>query len=174
MYLAPKLAGFLDIALTKGGLARYGGGLRFAVGATTELLFSFLISAAVTVRTSLFMIGLLFGRAVVWNGQARDAHALSWGTAARGLWPQTVFGFVLLAFALALAPGLILWSLPLTAGYFLAIPFAVATADPRLGAAMARMGLCAIPEEIETPPIIAALANPGNRPDQMTELPEVA
>jgi membrane glycosyltransferase len=174
MYLAPKLAGFLDIALTKGGLARYGGGLRFAVGATTELLFSFLISAAVTVRTSLFMIGLLFGRAVVWNGQARDAHALSWGTAARGLWPQTVFGFVLLAFALSLAPGLILWSLPLTAGYFLAIPFAVATADPRLGAAMARMGLCAIPEEIETPPIIAALANPGNRPDQMTELPEVA
>jgi membrane glycosyltransferase len=126
------------------------------------------------VRTSLFMIGLLFGRAVVWNGQARDAHALSWATAARGLWPQTVFGFVLLAFALSLAPGLILWSLPLTAGYFLAIPFAVATADPRLGAAMARMGLCAIPEEIETPPIIAALANPGNRPDQMTELPEVA
>jgi membrane glycosyltransferase len=174
MYLAPKLAGFFDIALTKGGLARYGGGLRFAVGATTELLFSFLISAAVTVRTSLFMIGLLFGRAVVWNGQARDAHALSWATAARGLWPQTVFGFVLLAFALSLAPGLILWSLPLTAGYFLAIPFAVATADPRLGAAMARMGLCAIPEEIETPPIIAALANPGNRPDQMTELPEVA
>ena len=174
MYLAPKLAGFLDIALTKGGLARYGGGLRFAAGAVTELLFSFLISAAVTVRTSLFMIGLLFGRAVVWNGQARDAHALSWGTAARGLWPQTLFGFLLLAFALALAPGLILWSLPLTAGYFLAIPFAVATADPRLGAAMARIGLCAIPEEIETPPIIAALAHPGSRSEQIAELPEVA
>ena len=45
MYLAPKLAGFLDIALTKGGLARYGGGLRFALGAMTELLFSFLVSA---------------------------------------------------------------------------------------------------------------------------------
>ena len=174
MYLAPKLAGFLDIALTKGGLARYGGGLQFALGAATELLFSFLISAAVTVRTSLFMIGLLFGRAVVWNGQARDAHALSWGTAARGLWPQTLFGFVLLAFALALAPGIILWSLPLTAGYFLAIPFAVATADPRLGVAMERMGLCATPEEIDTPPIIAALAHPASRPVAINELPEVA
>ncbi|MFN3891131.1 MAG: glucans biosynthesis glucosyltransferase MdoH [Beijerinckiaceae bacterium] len=174
MYLAPKLAGFLDIALTKGGLARYGGGMRFAAGAATELLFSFLISAAVTLRTSLFMVGLLFGRAVVWNGQARDAHALSWGTAARGLWPQTVFGFVLLAFALALAPGVILWSLPLTAGYFLAIPFAVATADPRLGAAMERIGLCAIPEEFDTPPIIAALARPADRPAEVSELPEVA
>ncbi len=174
MYLAPKLAGFLDIALTKGGLARYGGGLRFAAGATTELLFSFLISAAVTLRTSLFMIGLLFGRAVIWNGQARDAHALSWGTAARGLWPQTLFGLVLLAFALALAPGVILWSLPLTAGYFLAIPFAVATADPRLGVAMERMGLCAIPEELKMPPIIAALGQPASPPVTINELPEVA
>jgi membrane glycosyltransferase len=174
MYLAPKLAGFLDIALTKGGLARYGGGLRFATGATTELLFSFLISAAVTLRTSLFMIGLLFGRAVVWNGQARDAHALSWGTAARGMWPQTVFGFVLLAFALALAPGVILWSLPLTAGYFLAIPFAVVTADPRLGAAMERIGLCAIPEEFDTPPIMAALSAGTAGREPVADLPEVA
>lgn len=159
-YLAPKLAGFADIALTRGAVARYGGGLRFAAGALTELLFSFLISAATTLRTSLFMIGLLFGRAVVWNGQARDAHALSWGTAARGLWPQTAFGFALLAFAWPLAPGLILWSAPLTLGYFLAIPFAVATADPRFGAWLARVGLCAIPEEIDTPAIIAALS-PG-------------
>ena len=92
-----------------------------------------------------------------------------------GLWPQTVFGLALLAFALALAPGLILWSLPLTAGYFLAIPFAVATADPRLGAAMARIGLCAIPEEIDTPPIIAALAKAGaHAHEPVSELPEVA
>ena len=174
MYLAPKLAGFLDIALTRGGLARYGGAARFAAGAATELLFSFLISAAVTLRTSLFMIGLLFGRAVVWNGQARDAHALSWSTAARGLWPQTAFGLVLLAFTLALAPGVILWSLPLTAGYFLAIPFAVATADPRLGVLMERMGLCAIPEEFDTPPIIAALASGAQSPPEFSELPEVA
>lgn len=174
MYLAPKLAGFLDIALTKGGLARYGGGLRFAAGAATELLFSFLVSAVVTLRTSLFMVGILFSRAVVWNGQARDAHALSWREAARGLWPQTLFGFVLLGFALALAPGVILWSLPLTAGYFLAIPFAVASADPRLGAAMARIGLCAIPEEIDPPPIIAALTCGASAPHQITELPEVA
>ncbi len=93
------------------------------------------------------------------------------GTCGRRL----LFGFTLLAFALALAPGLILWSLPLTAGYFLAIPFAVVTADPRLGAAMARIGLCAIPEEIDTPPIIAALAKAGApKAEPVSELPEVA
>jgi membrane glycosyltransferase len=174
-YLAPKLAGFVDIALTRGALARYGGGARFAAGAVTEILFSFLISAATTLRTSLFMVGLLFGKAVVWNGQARDAHALSWGTAARGMWPQTAFGVVLLAFALALAPGVILWSLPLTLGYFLAIPFAVATADPRFGAFLARTGLCAIPEEIETPAIIATLLRgSNNEPGSAPELTEVA
>ena len=41
------------------------------------------------------MIGLLFGRSVTWSGQARDAHALSWGDGAAGLWPQTLFGLVL-------------------------------------------------------------------------------
>jgi membrane glycosyltransferase len=157
MYLAPKLAGFLDVAMTPGGLARYGGGARFARGAATEIVFSLLLAPSVTLRTSLFMLGLLFGKAVTWNGQARDAHALSWSDAARGLWPQTLFGAALAALGLWLAPALLLWSLPLTLGYVLAIPFAVATADPQLGESLARRGLCAIPEEIETPAILAAL-----------------
>jgi membrane glycosyltransferase len=103
------------------------------------------------------MIGLVFGRAVIWNGQSRDAHALSWGVAAQGLWPQTLFGLALMALGLALSPYLLLWSLPLTLGYVLAIPFAIVTADPALGETLAKAGLCAIPEEIETPAIIAAL-----------------
>ena len=32
------------------------------------------------------------GKSVTWNGQARDAHALTWATAVAGLWPQTLFG----------------------------------------------------------------------------------
>ncbi len=157
MYVAPKLAGFLDVALTPGGLKRYGGGARFALGASVEIVFSLLIAPCVTLRTSLFMIGLAFGRAVIWNGQSRDAHALSWSIAAQGLWPQTLFGLALMALGLALSPYLLLWSLPLTLGYVLAIPFAVVTADPALGERLAKAGLCAIPEEIETPAIIAAL-----------------
>jgi hypothetical protein len=40
---------------------------------------------------------------------------------------------------------------------------------------MARIGLCAIPEEIDTPPIIAALAKTSDQTSEtVSELPEVA
>jgi membrane glycosyltransferase len=156
-YLAPKLAGFADIALTKGGLARYGGGWRFAAGALSEILFSFLLGAATTLRTGLFMLGLPFGRSAMWSGQARDAHALSIATAARGLWPQMLFGVFVLATACFGAPILVAWSLPLTLGYILAVPFAVMTASPEVGAVLARIRLCAVPEEIDRPEVIAML-----------------
>ena len=50
-----------------------------------------------------------------------------------------------------------LWSLPLTFGYLVAVPFAVATASPVLGTLLARLRLCAIPEEFEPPAEIRAI-----------------
>jgi membrane glycosyltransferase len=170
-YLAPKLAGFADIALTRGGLSRYGGGWRFAAGVLTEILFSFLLGAATTLRTGLFMIGLLFGRSAIWSGQARDAHALSIATAAQGLWPQMLFGVLVLATAGFGAPTLVLWSLPLTLGYFLAVPFAVVTASPKVGAAVARLRLCAVPEEIDRPEVIATLDREIGKADRLAASP---
>ena len=157
MYLAPKLAGFIDIAMTPGEMRRYGGVLRFSLGCLAELSFSLLLGAATTLRTSLFMIGLLFGRSVIWNGQARDAHALSYATAFAGLWPQTLFGAALFIVTGLNAPNLLLWSLPLTLGYVIATPFAVFTASPALGELISRWRLCALPEEIAPPAILIAL-----------------
>jgi membrane glycosyltransferase len=168
MYLAPKLAGFLDIALSSSELKRYGGALRFTCGCIIELLFSFLLGASTTLRTSLFMIGLAFGRSVTWSGQARDAHALSLATAFSGLWPQTLFGVTIWALAGWLAPSLILWSLPLTLGYIFAVPFAMASASPKLGAALARARLCALPEEIHEPEILRALKSELSRQPEFT------
>ena len=48
MYLMPKIAGLIDVVLTKGGMARYGGPIRFVVGAAIELVFSFLQGAVST------------------------------------------------------------------------------------------------------------------------------
>ena len=151
MYLAPKLAGFCDILLTRGEVKRYGGAVRFAVGCVAELAFSFLLGAIATFRVCLFMIGLIFGKSVVWNGQSRDAHRLPWAVAWQGLWPQTLFGLIITLIMAWGAPSLILWSLPLIAGFWLAIPFAVITSDPALGRAFARIGLCALPEELAEP-----------------------
>ncbi len=157
MYLMPKIAGLIDAMLTRGGVARYGGWLRFIPSAALELVFSFLQGAVSTIRTSIFMIGLLFGRSVVWGGQSRDAQHLSWEDAARNLWPQTLFGVIVCGALIAIAPAVFWWSLPLTTGYLLAIPFAVLTADPRLGRALQRLGLCGIPEDFDPPAEINAV-----------------
>jgi membrane glycosyltransferase len=157
MYLSPKIAGLIDAVLTPGGVARYGGPVRFAVSAAIELVFSFLQGAVSTIRTSIFMIGLAFGKSVVWGGQSRDAYGISWATAVRTLWPQTLFGVIVCGLLWLIEPAVFWWSLPLTAGYLAAIPFAVLTASPALGRWFRRVGLAGIPEDFDPPPEIRAV-----------------
>jgi membrane glycosyltransferase len=161
MYLMPKLAGFADVLATMGGTECYGGTLQFLRSALVELVFSFLQGAVTTIRTTIFMIGLAFGATVQWGGQARDAHRLTVAEAFAELWPQTLFGVFVCGALAVINPTLLLWSLPLTAGYILAVPLAVWTADPAVGRWAQRIGLCAIPEDIKPPPEIAGLANVG-------------
>jgi membrane glycosyltransferase len=170
MYLMPKIAGVLDVMLTKGGVASYGGWLRFVPGAALELAFSFLQGAVSTVRTSIFMIGLLFGKSVVWGGQSRDAQGLSWSMAAQNLWPQMLFGVIVCGALLAIEPAVLWWSLPLTAGYLLAVPFAVLTADPRIGRALQRLGVCGIPEDFNAPAEVSAVMGNGVIPGLVPEI----
>ena len=156
--LVPKLLGLLDVALTAGGAARYGGRGRFALSGVVEIVFGMLLAPVVAFRVTLFLAGLLLGRSVTWGGQRREAHALSWGEAARGLWPQTLMGLALGGGAVAaLGWQSALWAAPMVAGLALAIPFAVLTAAPRIGTLARRAGLCAIPEEASPPPILATL-----------------
>lgn len=151
MSLAPKLAGMLDAAVTKGNMARYGGPVRFLAGSLLEISFSVLFAPVASFRVSIFMIGLLFGRATIWNGQQRDVQGLSWLTAIGGLWPQTLFGLALFSLLYVKAPGALGWAAPLLLGLVLAAPFAVLTASPAFGALLARLGLCAVPEEFDMP-----------------------
>jgi membrane glycosyltransferase len=110
-----------------------------------------LLAPVIAFRLTIFMISLLFGRSVIWSGQQRDVHRLSWATAFNGLWPQTLLGIVLFAMFYWKAPGVIPWASPLLGGLLLSIPFAVFTASPVVGRIFARIGLCAIPEEHNTP-----------------------
>jgi membrane glycosyltransferase len=148
-HLSPKLSGLLDVALTPGQLARYGGAARFVSGAAIELVCSFIIGAVTTFATASLILSLPFGRDLGWGGQARDAHAIPLTEAARAFWPQTLFGVALCALGLAVSPKLLLWSAPLTGGYLLAIPFAMVTAARRVGALCVALGLFETPEEIQ-------------------------
>ncbi|MFT4096230.1 MAG: glucans biosynthesis glucosyltransferase MdoH [Rhodoblastus sp.] len=145
--LAPKLAGYADVLLAR-ETARYGGMPHFAAGAAMELAASYLLSAATAFRTSLFLIGLPFGRDLSWGGQRRDAQNVSWGAAVAPFWPGTLFGLALLAALAFGAPRAIPYALPFVAGLIVAIPFAKFTAAPALSDAMVGAGLCATPEEV--------------------------
>lgn len=158
MYLAPKMAGLIDAMLTKGEVARFGGPVLFATSAAIELVFSFLQGAVSTIRTTVFMAGLLiFGKSVVWGGQSRDVYGISWATACQQLWPQMVFGGLVCGSLWFISPVTLWWSLPLTGGYLLAVPFCVLTANPALGAWMKRTGVAGIPEDFDTPREVVAV-----------------
>jgi len=161
MYLMPKVAGLLDVALTPKGAARYGGRARFLAGALIELPFSFLLGAVTAFRITVFMAGLAFGHTIVWASQARDLAALSWKGAFRDLWPQTLFGIAVAGALARLDPRILAWAAPLLAGFIVAVPFAVLTAAPALGAWFRRWGLAGIPEDFAPPPEIAALDDAG-------------
>jgi membrane glycosyltransferase len=130
-------------------------------GAATELVYSFLLGAVSTFRVTIFMIGLVFGKTVSWNGQARDAHGIPWDVALQGLWPQLAFGSIVMIVAWLGSPLLVLWGLVMTLGYVVAIPFGVLLADPRAGALLKRWKLCAIPEEFAPPAEIRAVQGPA-------------
>ena len=167
-YLSPKIAGLADALLTKGEVARFGGLRRFLAGAALELPFSFLQGAVSTIRTSIFMAGLAFGKTILWGSQRRDAHGLSWREAAIALWPQTFFGLAVIGTLSIVSADVLIWSLPLTAGYVLAIPFAVVTAAPATGRYMRALGLCGIPEDFDPPPEVAAVQGDGVQAERPT------
>src|SRR6185436_5159273 len=121
-----------------------------------EIAFSFLQGAVSTIRTSIFMVGLLLGKSGVWGGQSRDAQGLSWTTAAQNLWPQMLFGAIVSGALLLIGPSVLWWSLPLTAGYLLAVPFAVLTAGRGVGRILQRLGVWGIPEDFKAPAEVSA------------------
>jgi membrane glycosyltransferase len=164
MDVAAKLAGYAHTAADRGRVARYGGRARFLLGAAVAIPFAWLKYAITSLHTTGFILALLSGRGAAWTAQARDARTVTWREAARLFWPHTVFGIAVHAALLAAEPGLLPWVLPLTGGTLVAIPFAVLTASPRLGAWCVRTGLCAIPEERDPPPEIERLLEKPTAP----------
>lgn len=157
MSLAPKIFGAISVAMQPDGMARYGGKWQFFKGVMVETVFSILMSPAVALRLTIFLGGLLMGRRIGWGGQDRDAHGIPWRTAARELWPQTLFGLTMVIVLAIQVPSALVWSAPVILGLLFAIPFAVVTASPSLGQSLARRKVCATPEERDMPDLLRTL-----------------
>jgi membrane glycosyltransferase len=149
MSLMPKIAGLLDVAVRRSDRARYGGGARLLAGGLLEFVASTLMAPAVALADAIFMIGLVFGRRVGWDGQKREGYRLTWGQAFRGLWPQVAFGLAIGVLLATTVPAVLPWAAPMLLGLIGAPAFAVFTASPAFGRWLVRHRLCAIPEEFE-------------------------
>ena len=144
---APKLIGYTHALLDPARRRAYGGGLHVIGGGLAELFFSMLIAPVVMLAQSVFVAGLFLGRKVKWEAQVRDGHRVSWTDAAKGMWPQTLFGLVAGGLLATFAPAVLPWAAPVLIGLLLAVPMTVVTSSPALGRKLAGLGVCAIPEE---------------------------
>jgi membrane glycosyltransferase len=175
MTFAPKIASVLDVLTRPGGPASFGGTARFLVGVLMESLFFTVLAPIMAVAHTVFMGGLVLGRAIGWTSQVRDDHLVPFNAAAKRLWVQTLCGAALGAWFVVMAPGAIGYGLPFFLPLLLAIPFAMASALPSIGRAMARVGLAAIPEDVAPPPELLRLELPalavGRRPAVSQDVP---
>lgn len=153
--VTPKIAGTVDVWLTRRALASYGGGLRFFSSALLELLCSMLAAPVVALSTMLFIAGLLFGRVEGWGAPGRVPRQVGWRDALLAFAPHTLFGVALTA-ALVCAGGAraLIWAAPVSAGLLLSIPYAVLSTRPALGAALSARRLFASPEELAPPALL--------------------
>jgi membrane glycosyltransferase len=156
--IAPKIAGMLDVVLTRGAMRRYGGPLRFGISTVFELVASMLMAPIIAVYVSVFLVGLPFGRSVTWSGQNRDQLGVSIPTAVKAMALQTLIGVALTA-VIYHAGGVeaVLWALPFVGGLCVAIPFTIVTASRLFGSLSARVGLFAIPEESHLPRVLSRI-----------------
>jgi membrane glycosyltransferase len=150
---APRLLGVLDILL-RGEGRRYGGVPRLLGGGLIDLLFSLFLGPVMMVAQSLFVIGLAFGRRVVWEAQNRDKRRVPVLEALRGLWPQFLFGAAIAGILAVFLPATLPWAAPTILPCLLAVPFTCLTAGRRLGDMFVRHRLCAIPDEYHPSPLL--------------------
>jgi len=161
MWFAPKIATVIDVMLRPAARRSFGGTFRFLAGVVTETVFFLLLSPIMWFGHTVFLIGLLFGRAAGWGGQTRDDHAVPLALAIRNLWPPTLVGIACLGVLAATAPAAVPYALLLAGGLAFAIPMAVVTASPTVGRVLVRLGIGRLPEETSPPPALQAIALPA-------------
>jgi membrane glycosyltransferase len=145
---APKLLGYLEVLTSRAKRTHYGGVARFLAGVLAETIFTLTYDAIGPLSKTIAIARLVLGAQPGWAAQNRSARGVGWIEAARLGWPHTLLGIAVFA-AFACAGGrAMLWAAPFAGGLLLAVPFAVLTADQRLGHWLHRHEIAAVPEEI--------------------------
>jgi membrane glycosyltransferase len=167
MLFVPK---FLAMGITLANPVRrrgFGGAWRLLKSTLTELLFSVLLAPIMMFQQSQAVLNTLLGRKVSWKGQRRGDGVEGWSDAAANYGTISIMGVVWAIVAYQLAPALLVWMSPVLIGLFLAVPLAVLTSQPTVGALARRYGWFLTPEETAPPDVVTDLndasdAEPGD------------
>jgi membrane glycosyltransferase len=164
MWFTPKYSTVVDVLTRSDARRAFGGTAWFFLGVFIETVFSILLVPIMWFGHTIFLVGLLFGRRIGWIGQTRDDHSVPLSVAIRNFWAQTLLGVAALVILAATHPAAIPIAAFIAAGLALSIPLAIVTSSPHLGDAMARIGLCGLPEERDVPPALRTLVRAGTAP----------
>ncbi len=147
----PKVCA-VALVLVKGRRKLFGGFWRLLAGVGLEVLTSSLLAPIRMQFHSKFVLFTLLGSETGWETQEREGKATSWRQAVRfhlgGTLLAAVWGSVLFVFNRPF----FWWVSPIFIPLFLSIPLSVVTSLPALGRGLRRLGLLAVPEEIDPPP----------------------
>jgi len=158
MIFAPKISSVVDVLLRRSERRAFGGSPAFLANAIGELMFSFLLAPVMSFAHTVFLFRLFILRhRGTWGSQMRGIHSVSWRMALRTFWPQSLIGLTIIGLVAATTQGGVRYAVTAVGALALAVPFAVATASPSIGALLARIGVGRIPEETETPSALLAL-----------------
>ncbi len=142
MSFVPKLATLANVLLKSELCSCFGGKTRIVMSAIIETLFSFLLVPIMVVSEAIFLVRLALGKAIGWGVHQRGVHQLSFEEAAHKLMSHTLIGFGAAIIFGSISIATFWWTLPLTLGLILSIPFAIITTMPSLGLVMKKIGLC--------------------------------
>jgi membrane glycosyltransferase len=153
LLLAPKLLAWFLLLLNREDRRGVGGAARSFLGVLLETLVAGLLAPVTMLTQSVDVISILLGRDSGWQPQRRHDGKLPLREVMRLYWRHTAFGVLLAIASWLVSPFLALWMLPVTLGLALAVPLVALTARP--AGLLRRMGLLAVPEEVEVPPVLA-------------------
>lgn len=152
--LLPKILGVLRMLVDR-ELMRVVNPVRVVLGAVAETVLSALYAPIVMMMQVRQVSEILWGQDSGWATQTRKRARTPWATLLRRHWLQTVAGVAVSVVLVYVSLPLFLWMSPALVGLVLALPLSAVSGSVALANGLGFLGLLTVPEEIETPRVIA-------------------
>jgi membrane glycosyltransferase len=104
-----------------------------------------------------FVLLTLLGRPIKWTPQPRSDTETDWAEAIRSHGRAMIFAAFWMIGSFWITPSSSWWVLPVAVPLLFSAPLSVYTSKVRLGRGLRRLGIFAIPEEVEPPAIVGGL-----------------